>query len=400
MTATTGQSAGVETNATQISIGFEATWGTAPATTFSAIRYMSETLSLNKTRSRPAEINTTREVSQVVTLSQEARGTITCPLFFAATAGLGPLFQSLLNNDASPNTAISSATSDLSIVAGSPATLVSSTAGKLSPLTPGQFIRLRGWPTAANNGVWYVSAQADGQHVSIVSARTAVSETYGADAAAVFYGTTINSTVFKSLFIQNQFSSSLWLRYPGSAVTRAVIQGSTGNYLTAAFDILARQEASSTSDASTGGVTAAVTGQVFDPALSFGGFLWNGAPISAGIDQFSLTIENVGAACEYAMGSNVATGMLPGTFQATATVRAYFKNFTEYTIFVNESQGNAGFVMGDNAGNAYVFSLLNAGISGVPIDSAGPGQAVFANLTIEGNPLAAGGTVSWARLAA
>lgn len=400
MTATTGQQAGVETNGTQFSAGFEATWGTAPATTFSATRFMSETLSLQKTRARPQEIGTTREVFQAVTLTEEARGTLTSPMFFSLNAGLAMYMASVLNNDPTSILTISSATSDLSIVAGSPATLVTTTSSKLSPLTPGQFIRLRGWANAANNGVWYVSAQADGQHASIVSARTAVNETYGADGVAVRYGATVNGTNFKSLFIQNMLSSSLWLRYPGSYATRAVLQGSVGNYLTIAFDILAQQEVSASSDASTGGVVAAATGAVLDPASSFGGFLWNGAPISAGIDQFSLTLENVGAACEYQMGQNIAAGMLPGTFQATATVRAYFKTFAEYTIFTNETQGNASFITGDNAGNAFVFSLLNAGISAVPIDAAGPGQPVYATLSIEGNPLATGGTASWTRLPA
>ena len=75
MVATTGHKAAIETNATQLSYGTEAVWGTA-AGQFQALRYVSSTLAGARTTQRPSEITGTREAAQEVTTQVTAGGTI------------------------------------------------------------------------------------------------------------------------------------------------------------------------------------------------------------------------------------------------------------------------------------------------------------------------------------
>lgn len=396
MAATAGYQAGSETNQTIISYGMEATWGTKPAVAFQAIRYTGETLSLNKTRARPSEINATREVSQAVTTQQIAQGSVNIALSFAT---FDDWFSIALNQDFQALQVINGIAGDITFTT-SGKVLSSTLTTKFANIAVGQWIQLLGFTNTSNNGVWYVNAKADNSHLSLTSPRAVTTETPALTAAKVRASVAINGSTFKSMWMQNQLiSAANYLEYPGAYVSRATLQGSIGNLLTGSFDIIAQNETTATSNQSTGAVTAAPTGPVNDPAVNFRNVLWNQAALSSGVDQFSLTIENTGAAAEFALGNVGAAGMLAGTFQATGSFRAFFKTFTEYNLFANETQGNLAFISGDGAGNAYVFSFTNAGLSAASVDSAGPGQAVYATFNIEGNPQSAGGTFQIDRLA-
>src|SRR5207245_173457 len=102
--------------------------------------------------------------------------------------------------------------------------------------------------------------------------------------------------------------------------------------------------------------------------------------------SFSLNINNAGAALEFGMGSSVAAGVLAGTLEVTGNVKMFFKDFTLYTRFKNETAGTLEFITKDSAGNAYVFTLLNAVLLNPQIQAGGPGQPVYATFSIEGNP--------------
>lgn len=76
MPATTGYQAGIETNQVQISYGVETAWGTLPAVAFKEVRITSETLSVQKQRSRVGEIDIDRQASDMVTTQISAGGAI------------------------------------------------------------------------------------------------------------------------------------------------------------------------------------------------------------------------------------------------------------------------------------------------------------------------------------
>jgi tail tube protein len=364
----------------------ETTWGTAPAVQFQAIRYTSETLAYAKTRQRPAEITGTREAAQGVTTQQQASGTIN----YALSYGTFDDFMSVaLQADWGATLSLQSILVDTSIVqAAGVVTITSTLASKFTNIVQGQWFRIVGAVNAANNAWWYVSVKDSNvlMHLTGPNSAIAVSETSAAGNIGIRGGQLRNGTTFKSMFVQQLLSPSLFFTYPGAYVSRMTLQGGIGNFMTGGFDIVAKSENKALVNGSTGTVLAAPSGRVFDPVAGFVSATWNEAVFASAIDQFAITIENTGAAPEFGMGAASAQGILGGTFQVSGTFRAYFKDSSQYDLFTAESAGRLAYVMKDNAGNAYAFTFMNAILVGGGPNIGGPGQPIYATFTVEGGP--------------
>jgi hypothetical protein len=394
MPATTSYQAGSEANNVQLSYGVESVWGTVPATTFQAIRFTSETLASTKTRNRPQEVATTREMAAAVTVQVSGGGGVNFALSYGT---YDDMLSALLGNDWGAVQTLAGIAGDVSItnLTGTTATLASTLGTKFSGIALGQWIRTLGFTNATNNDIWRVTARASNSSMTLTKATAGapVTETPAGTAAQVRAQTIANGTQFKSLFFQKKLGASLWLNYPGVYPSDCTLSGGVGQFLNGAFTLLAQQELSAVADASTGGVLAAPAGRVHDPVGGFVGVFQNEAKLAATVDTFSLKIANTGAALEFGMGSAAAAGVLMGTLEVTGSMKLYFKDFTLYARYLAETQGALEFITKDATGNAYVITLPAATLMNPQIVAGGVGQAVFATFQIEGNPQATGGTI-------
>jgi hypothetical protein len=401
MAATSGYQAGVESNALVLSYGIEQAWGTPPSAQFQAIRLTAESLARTKTRSRPAEINTTGEVSAAVTTADTAAGAIN----FALSFGTYDDFLSCnIRNDWQAAQTITGSGGDITITNASSttATLSSTTSTKFQNIGAGAWIRLLGFTNAANNGFFYVVTKSSNSSLTIRSTgATPVTETPSGSAAGVRASTIQNGTQFKSLFLQKRFSASLYLTYAGAFCDTFTLSCSTGQFVTGTFNFLTQGEVNKTTDSSTGSVLAAPTGTVNNPVGDFKGVYINEVAAAGVCDQFTLSFQNAGAAVDYGLGSAIAQGVRMGLMTVTGTARFYFKDFSLYTLFANETGGRIEFITCDDAGNAYVITLLNGKIMNPKIVAGGPNQPVYATFDLEGNPQAgSSGTIQIDRLPA
>lgn len=399
MPATTNYTTAIETNATQLSYAVETafcggsvTAPTAPAVAFKALRYMSENLAGSKNRQRPQEINPTREMTQAVTVSEQAQGAINGALSFGT---YDDLFWSALNAAAPAPIAVAGAAGDIALAGAGPTYTFTAGAGKWAGITPGMWIKTLGFVSngGVNNNLYRVVSATSTVLTVNAPFHTPVAETPTGTNAQVRACQVMNGTYFTSLFLQQQLSSALFLRYPGAYVTGFQVGGSIGNFITSNFNVTATQEINSTTNASTGGVVAAPSGSVMNTVGNFLGVSWNNVAIAATCDQFQLTCNNDGAAAQYGLGSASAAGVLSGTFTASGTLRMYFKDFTYYQNFKSETQGSLGIACRDATGQTYVFTLPNAFLFNPNISAGGPGQSVMAEFQFEGNPQATGGTL-------
>ena len=398
MPATAGYQAGVEANQTRISYAVEATWGVAPAVAFKAIRYMSDTLAETKTRQRPSEINITREATQAVTTQQTAGGTINYALSYQT---FDDFFSVVLQRDWQAFQTINGITGDITLTnTGGVVVLSSTLATKFATLAQGTWIKLYGFTNTLNNGWWFIKLHTDDSHLTLEGTNRAavITETPAGTAAHVRGSTISNGTTFKSLFMQQMLSSTMFLVYPGTYISRMTISGGIGNFFTGAIDIIAKDEDGITVDSSTGAVIAAPTTIVLDPVNGFVGAFWNGAPMVGTLDQMAITLENTAAAPEYGLGNQLSVGILSGTFSANGTFRMYFNDFTNYNMMQAEQTGTLSFILKGSTGNSYAFTFVNAFMM-VKMNAGGPGQAVYADITVEGNPGPNGGTFIIDRLA-
>lgn len=392
--ATSGFQAGTEVNATVLSYGSETTWGTLPSVAFQQMRYVSETLSLNKVRARPGEIPTAREAIQAVTTQQDVSGSVNVAFSRGAHT---TWLHAVMGTAVAGGTTITGAAGDITITTGS-RILSSTTAGKFAAVTQGMFVKLSGFTNAGNNDVCYVQTVTDSTHIVLLKANAAapfVTETPALAAAVMSINSNVNGSVFQSFYVQQKFASGLFLQYPGLVPINFTISGSVGQFIQGSFDCLAQSEVNATTDASTGAVTAATTGAVYNPVGNFRAVLLNGVPIGNVLQKFSLSVKNTGAATEFGMGATSSQGVVQGLLEVTGSFSVYFKDFTLYQNFQNETQGALSFVVSDapisGAPNYFVHTVLNAAIFS-KINAGGPNQPVMADFTIEGNPMAGGGT--------
>lgn len=400
MTATASYQAGTEANAAQLSYGAEATWGVVPATTFQAIRATSETLAGTRDRTRPQEFNTAREMATAVTTRVQAGGNIAFALSYAT---YDDFLSCALGADWGATVAIAGVAADITLTNSSAlvAVLSSTTSNKFSTVALGAWVRTLGFSNSANNDIWRVTARASNVSMTLTKVTTGapVTETPTGTLAQVRACLIQNSTTFKSLYMQKKLSSSLWLNYPGWYPTAFTLSGGVGQFLNGSFTSIAQQELSATADASSGGITAAPSGRVHDPISGFTGVYWNEAKIVGTVDSFSLNVANTGAALEFGMGSSAAAGIMAGTLEVNGgTLKMYFNAFTLYAQAAAETAGRLSIITKDSLGNAYVITLLSAILINPKILAGGPGQAVYAEFTIEGGPQSGGGTIQIDRL--
>jgi Phage tail tube protein len=398
MSATSGTAAGIESTATEFSFGIEAAWGTAPSEAFQAIRYTSETLSGTKTRQRPAEITASREASAAVTTQEAAAGTVNYALSYGTFDDWIAL---TLQSDWGAATTIQEAAGDFALTKGASDLTLTAGAAKFDAVTELTWIKLAGFTDPDNNGYWFVTAKAtDGSTLTLSGPNFAAAsaETPTGTTASLMCSSIRNGTTMRTMFLQQKFASDMWLQYPGAYPTRWTLNGGIGNFFSGGFDLSSQVERKGTADAGSTTVVAANTNRVFDPVNGWVGAYWNEAALGTAVRQMSLTIENTGAAAEFAMGGAEAAGMLGGQLTASGTMQLYFKDFSLYDDFTAETQGRLAFIMKDADGNAYAVTFLSATLQ-AKITAGGRGQAVTADYTIEGNP-SGSGTIVVDRLAA
>lgn len=386
MAATTGYQAGVEANNTLLSYGVEAVWATKPAIQFQAIRYTSENLAITKQRQRPTEINLSREMSAAVTTQVSAGGVINVAFSYGV---YDDFISSLLGSDWQTPVVLAGVAADIALTntSSTTATLISTTAGKFTNLSAGQWIRLLGFTNAVNNGFYRIATKVSALSLILTTLAVTVTETPATTLAQVRASTIQNGKQFKSMWIEQQLSSILYLNYPGSYVTAMTLSAAVGQFFSGSFTVASQQELSATTEGSTGAVLAAPTGRVFDTVNGVAGIYLAELPIGATVDSFSLNIQNQSAAAEFGIGSSLGQGMLAGTLVVSGQFKCYFKDFTLYSRFAAETGGAIEFIVRDNTGAAYIITILNCVLSTVGIDSGSVGTAVFATFGLEGNPL-------------
>ena len=253
---------------------------------------------------------------------------------------------------------------------------------------------MSGFTSAINlNQTARVISKADNQHFVLQSFFGTTSET-SAGTNVQITGSTLNNGVnFKSLFIQQKFSSSKFLRYGGCYATRITLGTSIGNFFTGAIDLVAQSEIQSATEGSTGATIAAPAGAVLDPVSGYVRMYYNDnvTAIPGTLDQLSLTLENTGAAPEYSLGGTAGSiGVLGGTFTASGSFRVYCNDFNAYNLFQSEASGDLTFFLQDKQRNSYVLSFQNVMLM-CKIQVGGPGQAVYVAIDFEGNPDAVNG---------
>ena len=388
--------AALETTTTQMSYAAESTWATLPATTFQAMRILSESMAHKKTRTAPAEVRGDRQTSASITTQEVASGSVVFPIFYAEpnrVSMFDDFLSCTLGGDWQAPTVVTAVGGDIAVAASG--AITSTTAGKFAGVRVGQTVKLAGFTNAINNGFYRVL-----QVVSAASLVTAplgfqpVAETPAGTTAKMTFSSLQNGLFFKSIYMQQRLdpAGTKFFRYPGAYPTGMNLTLSLGQFAQATANFTAQQELKGLADASTGGIIAAPNTRDMDPVAGFKGVFFNDAPLGTGINSCGIDLTNTGAAGEYFLGSPLAQGMMGGTFMAAAKTEFAFRDFTLYDNFRSEGTGVFSVHYGDQVGNRYIFTILQAlPLFDSGVSNTGPNKMLTAPATIEASPDTASG---------
>jgi hypothetical protein len=385
----TGYNAAISSNDVSMSYAPEAAWGVKPAVAFQQLRMDSEGFTQTKGRGRPSEINPSGQVSAAVTQKVETKGDLKFSLSNATPFDM--LAASIMGT---PLTAVNIAASTIAAVADG---FTDSGNGFITGnVTAGSWLRVRGFTgTGGINGLYQVLSVVAGKITTLPA--PPATKVVG-DPITINGQKVLNANVFQSFFIQKMLSSSLFLQYPGAWPTSGGVSGATGGFFSGDLTFLAQDQLNVTADGSTGAQLVAASGDVFNTTTGFGAVYRGAAALTAKIQKIDLKWQGQSAAAQLAMGSAAAQGMRKGLLDVNGSVDLYFKDFNQYTEYLNETKSMLSFSACDVNGAGFVFTLANATLMDPKIVAGGPNQDVMASFTVEGNPSSAGGLFGGATL--
>lgn len=299
-------SAALDSSNVQLSYIEEVTWGTLQtAVTWKAIRITGESLSENKQRARPQEINSSGVVSHAITTQVGVEGAI--------------------------NFALSADTFD-DFLAG------------------------------ALNGAW---------------ATDLLKNSVPPEVSSFSIQKKLNST------------GTLWLRYTGCYVTGFTLNASVGNFVEGSFSFMAKDQTSATTNAAST-ITAAPTQRVMDTVAGVSTIEVDDLAFTTPIQSIQLNVTKEGARQQFAIGSSAAAGLGRGTLNVTGSLVMYFKDFTMFDKYKNETDIKLEFTLKDSALDGYKFTLPVVSLMNPNIVAGGPDQDIMAEFQMEAAPDANG----------
>lgn len=376
---TTDYNAGLDSSDVVMSYVKEAQWAKTPLAAFQQVRMTGEGFREQKQRARPEEIEPRGYAAHAITQSQSAEGSLN----FAFSYGTyDDLLAGLLNGLWSAPVAITG--DDIAVaVEGAGFALTSATAGKFASAKAGQFLRLEGFATEGNNGVFRVSA-ATALKLTLAGTEGMAAEAAGEDIK--LSGSVLrNGVEVTSFTFQKQFAAALFLLYRGSYVSEGSLSAQQGDFMTGAFSFLVKDETKGITNASTGPVTPAPQGRVIDTVAGVRNVVVNDTPIEAVTQGIDISVTKNNARQQFGIGSASAQGMARGTIEVSGTFSTYFKNFAMYDLYKSEIDQMVSFTALDNTGAGYVITLPAATLMNPQIVAGGPDSDVVAEFELEGN---------------
>lgn len=383
----TNYNAGLDSSDVVLSYGEETNWGVLPAVPFKQVRMTAEGFREQKQRARPEEIEPRGYAQHAITQSVSAEGSLN----FAFSVGTyDDMLAGLLNGDWTTTLAITSAANDIQAAGATPLAgggmgFKSATAGKFSTVIAGQFIKVFGFTTPANNGVFRV-VRATGLEIEVAPGSGIINETPATGTVSIRGACLRNGVAVHSYTFQKQLATALFLLYKGAYISEGSLSAQQGNFMEGSMSFLVKDEAKAITNQSTGAVTQAPTGRVIDTVAGVQNIVVNDTAIAAVTQGIEVNITKNNARQQFGIGSASAQGMARGTLEVSGTMSTYFKDFTMYDLYKAETDQLVSFRALDNTGAGYVITLPAATLMNPQIVAGGPNQDVLAEFELEGNP--------------
>lgn len=354
----------------------ESTWGTTPASAMTELRYTSESLGYTINNATSNEVRSDRQITDLIQTGASAAGAVNLEYSYNAYDILmeSALFSTWSTTVAVAGIDISAANSDNSYNA----TTTDFTAENMSV---GQWIKVAGFTTAANNG--YCQVVSITATKLVVSGLTLVDEAAG-DSVTMAGSVLRNGTTETSFTLEKKFDDiTQFISFTGMVAGQMNLTMSTGAILTGSFDFTGKSSAIAATTVGTGAPNPATVNPVMNTVSDVGNLLEGGNPLTGTfVQSLSIALANSprGIGAVGTLG-NADLGF--GRCAVTGNVSVYFADAALYDKYLAGTATSLSFRVTDSAGNAYVFTLPNVKFSSGTIAAGGADQDVMADFAYQ-----------------
>lgn len=370
-----------ESNRVRLAALVESAWGTTPTTGAAiTVRRTGGTFGLETDFIESQEIRSDRMLADVIRTLARATGTIDFEMSLGGS--FDTLFEGVAANTFS--TAVGVSAANITIVSTSQYTDTVGGNNFFANISVGQWIRVSGFSTAANNGFHRVIAKPDADTITVDSTLVNEADTdiVMTGQRLVFPGTTAKSFTFE----QSHLDIDQHLLVPGGRIGSMDFSAGVGELLTGTLNVLGKTVTISATALGDGAVTyaAATTTDVLSAVDGIAMIEENYTDPGLDIQNISFTIENgLREQSAVAAGPNL-TAVPYGTCRVTGSISAYFADATLYNKYLNQTETSISFLLYDGAsttsGNALMITIPKVKFTGGNPEAGGLDTDVMLSL--------------------
>lgn len=339
----------------------ESTYGTNPGGTFDYIDFTGESLGQQNGTIRSQIIRADRQVKDIIRNSVSAGGDINFEWLYGGDGTWVSDFAKYALLDTGETwgseTTVISADTSVEVNGGGLYEYDSGGSGTWdNNPSPGEWIEVRGFTEAANNGYKKVTAATDD---TITTDDTLTTEAAG-DTVTIIQGAYLhNGTTLNTLSIEKEWDASVvsgsnrFHLLTGMAIASMTQTWNADTIMTGTAGFLGKSMSTATSTGA-GGDTASPDNQVYNAVDHLAQARVGASDVTViGADwdlQNNLRVRQVA-------GTLGAISVGKGQLNVTGAIRAYFEATTGLDDFLNHTTTSWDYVIEDDAGNAFVFDF-------------------------------------------
>jgi len=339
----------------------ESAWGETPSTgnKMTDINFTSENLKQNTNTTRSNNITSSPNTKSIERVGVGVAGDIGVEMNFGGALDL--MLAAMLRGTFTSDVNISGST----FAAVASGNTITDSGNGLGGITVGQFIKVAGFTTAANNGFFRVTAVAAG--TITVEGGTLVDESAG-DSVTISGSFCVNGTTEHSFLAEIERNDITKYKYfTGLEFEQGNFQITPGSLVTGSFTTRGKQMFTASATQGDGSPTGAVVTRSMNSVDNIQNVFKDAAASTLDITNFTFNI-NQNMRDKPAIGNLTTTGIGAGTIVGTVTLEAYLEDYTLLEEYLNFTTGKLALAIQDNLGNAYVFDFPTA----TPVDGEDP----------------------------
>lgn len=353
----------------------ESTLGVTPSAALQAIRYNSENLGVRKETQRSEEVRQDAQTTDIVEVGKMVDGGFD---FESSSQAHDNYMAGALRNDFSADSGFSAAT----VSAAATGNSINDSANGFPNVVAGQWIRVAGFATAANNGWFEVVSRTAGQIV--LTGGTLVDEAAGQ--TVTITDSTLTNAVQEKSFSFEKFMSDItqYYGFTGCRINTFSLSIQSRQRVTGNFGVMGISGGLTQATIGTGPYSAAPTRPVLNASRNVARLLEGGAVLGTGVwvQQLSFEVNN-NAEDVPGVGSEFPVEIQLGRFNITGSMSALFQNEVLFEKYLNHTQSGIVIATEDANGNGYLYSFPTIYYTNGDVTGVGNDDQVTADLEWE-----------------